>query len=215
MIAVVEVGVGNGARAAGAFGDVLPGHFQMHAAGIGALGLMHVEEIAHFLEDQIERPRLIARRRGDGIAVHRIARPQHRFALAFDRAHQRRQMLADLVGAETADQREPARLVVRIENVDQPQQVVGFQRRTAFEPDRILDAARPFDMGVIVLAGAVADPDHVARGGVPVAGRGIGAGEGLLVAEQQRFVAGVKVGGAERRVDRESQAAGAHEIERA
>src|SRR5882672_12129301 len=40
VIAVVEVLVGDGARAADAFGDVLPGHLQMHAAGMGAFGGM-------------------------------------------------------------------------------------------------------------------------------------------------------------------------------
>ena len=124
-------------------------------------------------------------------------------------------MFADLVGAEAADQRQPAGLVLRIENVDQAQQIVGLERWAAFEPDRILDAARIFDMSVVELARAIADPDHVAGGGVPIAGGRIDAGEGLLEAEQQRLVAGVEIGGAERGVDGEGQSAGAHEIERA
>ena len=37
VIAVAEILMADGARAADAFGDVLPGHFQMHAAGMGAL----------------------------------------------------------------------------------------------------------------------------------------------------------------------------------
>ena len=69
-------------------------------------------------------------------------------------------------------------------------------------------------MGVVELAGAVADPDHVAGGGVPVAGGGIDAGHGLLVAEQQRLVAGVEVGGAQFGMGLEVDAAGAHEVER-
>src|SRR6476469_2260841 len=66
VIAVVEIGVRNGARAAGAFGDVLSGHLEMYTAGIGALGGMHLEEVAYFLEDEIERPRLVAGGGGDG-----------------------------------------------------------------------------------------------------------------------------------------------------
>ena len=107
-------------------------------------------------------------------------------------------MFADLVGAEAADQREPARLVVRIENVDQPQQIVGLQRRAALQAERVLDAAAVFDMRVIVLARAVADPDHVARRAVPVARlRRILARQRLLVAEQQRLVARVEIGRAQ------------------
>src|SRR4051812_22688580 len=38
VIAVVEVGFQNDARAAGAFGDVLADHFEVDAAGVHALG---------------------------------------------------------------------------------------------------------------------------------------------------------------------------------
>ena len=43
MIAVAEILIGDGAGAADAFGDVLPGHLQMHAAGMGAFGGVHLE----------------------------------------------------------------------------------------------------------------------------------------------------------------------------
>src|SRR4051812_26999296 len=72
VIAVVEVGIRNGAGAAGAFGDILASHLQVHAAGVAALGCVDVEEAAHFLEDQLEGPRLVTARRGDGVAVHRV-----------------------------------------------------------------------------------------------------------------------------------------------
>src|ERR1700752_3945352 len=47
VIAVVEVLVGDGAGAADAFGDVLPGHFEMDAAGMGALRRVDSEERLH------------------------------------------------------------------------------------------------------------------------------------------------------------------------
>src|SRR3954471_15522109 len=47
VIAVVEVLVGDGACAADAFGDVLAGHLEMHAAGMGAFGGMDREERLH------------------------------------------------------------------------------------------------------------------------------------------------------------------------
>ena len=96
----------------------------------------------------------------------------------------------------------------------EPDQLVGGQRRPAFEADRVLHAAAVFDMGVVGLAGAVADPQHVAGGGVPVAAGRIDAGHGLLEAEQQRLVAGVEIGRAHLRVKLGVDAAGAHEIER-
>ena len=69
-------------------------------------------------------------------------------------------------------------------------------------------------MAVVELAGAVADPDHVARGRVPVAGGGIDPGEGLLVAQQQRLMAGVEIGGAQFGMAFEIEPAGAHEVQR-
>src|ERR1700742_1608240 len=47
VVAVVEILVGDGARAADAFGHVLAGHFQMYAAGMGAFRRMDGEERLH------------------------------------------------------------------------------------------------------------------------------------------------------------------------
>src|SRR5712671_6150742 len=197
VIAIAEVLMGDGARAADALGDVLSGHLQMHAAGIAALRRVDGEERLHLRQDPVERTGLVAAVRGDGVAVHGIARPHHHPALALHGANELRQMIADLVRTEAIDQRQASGIIVRIEHVDQPQQFVRLERGTAFQSDRILDAAEIFDMAVIELAGAVADPDHMARGRIVAAAGGIDPGEGLLVAEQQRLVAGVEIGGAE------------------
>src|SRR5262245_9370050 len=119
VVAVAQILMRDGARAAEAFGDVLPGHFQVNAAGMGAFGGMHAEEGFHFGEDAVERARLVAGVRSDGIAVHGIARPHHRAALTLDGADHAGQMLADLLVAEARDQGQAARLVVGIEHVDQ------------------------------------------------------------------------------------------------
>src|ERR1700694_5364193 len=73
VIPVVEVLVGDGARAADAFGHVLAGHLQMDAAGMRALRRVDGEERLHLRQDAVERPGLVARGRGDGVAVHRVA----------------------------------------------------------------------------------------------------------------------------------------------
>src|SRR3984893_8561807 len=213
-VAVVEILIGDGARAADAFGDVLAGHFQMDAAGVGALRRVDGKERLHLRQDAVERAGLVARGRGDGVAMHRIARPDHHAAFALHGADQLRQGIADPVSPEAVDQGEAAGLVVRIEHIDQPQQFVALERGAAFQSDRVLDAAEIFDMAVIELAGAVADPDHMARCGVPVAGRGIHPGEGLLVAGQPRLVAGVDIGGAQLGVASQIEPAGAHEVQR-
>ena len=78
-------------------------------------------------------------------------------------------------------------------------QLVRLQRRAAFQADRVLDAAAEFDMRVVGLAGAVADPEHVAEVAYQSPVGGIDAGQRLLVAQQQRLVAGVEIGRAQLR----------------
>ena len=186
----------------------------MHSAGMRALCRMDGEERLHFRQHPVERTGLVARGRGDGVAVHGIAGPDHDAPFPLHGADQRREMVADLVGAEAVDQRQPSGLIVGIEDVDQLQQLVRLQRGAAFQADRVLDAAEIFDMAVVELAGAVADPDHVARGRVPVAGGGIDPCEGLLVTQKQRFVAGVEIGSAQFGMAFEIEPTGAHEIQR-
>src|SRR5882672_9377038 len=197
VIAIVEILIGDGARAADAFGYVLAGHFQMDAAGVRALRRVDGEERFHLRQDPVEGTGLVAAGRGDGVAVHRIARPDDHMTFALHGADQLRQMIADLVRTEAVDQREASGLIVRIEHVDQPQQFIRLERGTALQSDRILDAAEIFHMAVIELAGAVADPDHMARRRIVTPACGIDPGEGLFIAEQQRLVAGIEIGGAQ------------------
>src|SRR5450432_918767 len=122
VIAISEVLMGDGARAADALGDVLPGHLKMHAAGIAALRRVDGKKRLHLRQDPVERTGLVAAVRGDGVAMHGIARPHHHPAFALHGANQLRQMIADLVRTEAIDQRQASRIIVRIEHVDQPQQ---------------------------------------------------------------------------------------------
>ena len=126
VVAIVQVLVADCTRPACTFGDVLAGHLQVDAAAVGAFRSVNREEGLHLLQDAVERARLVAALRRDRIAVHRVARPHHRPALALDRAHQRREIFAGLVRAQAADQRQPPRFVVGVEDVDQPHQFVGF-----------------------------------------------------------------------------------------
>src|ERR1700686_1580595 len=73
VIAVVEILIGDGAGAADALGDVLAGHFQMDAAGMGALRRVDGAERLHLRHDAVERTGLVAGGRGDSVAMHRVA----------------------------------------------------------------------------------------------------------------------------------------------
>ena len=82
---VMQVRLRDGPRAAGAFGDILSGHFEMHAAGVGGLRPVDRKKRADSANDLVERPRFVAARSLDRIAVHRIAGPKRRRALPFSR----------------------------------------------------------------------------------------------------------------------------------
>src|ERR1700682_2761518 len=93
VIAIVEILIGDGARAADAFGYVLAGHLEMDAAGVGTFRRVYGEERLHLRQDPVERTGLVARGRADGVAVHRIARPDDRVTFALHGADQLRQVI--------------------------------------------------------------------------------------------------------------------------
>src|SRR5690606_20822343 len=168
MVAVLQIIGRDGTSAAGAFGNVLASHLDVDAARMRAFGAMNVEEFLDFLEDAVEGARLVARS-GDGIAMHRVAGPYDRSSLRLHGAPQLRQVVAHLVRAKTGDERQAARLVLGVQQVDQFKQAIRRQRRPTFQAERVLDAAAVFDMSMVRLPGPVADPDHMARGRIPVA----------------------------------------------
>jgi hypothetical protein len=66
--------------------------------------LMNLEESTNLFQNQVERPGLIAGRRCDRIAMHRVAGPQHNSAFALYRAQKGRKILTDFLGPKASDQ---------------------------------------------------------------------------------------------------------------
>ncbi len=143
--------------------------------------------------------------------MHGVDSPHHRSALAPGGLQQTRQARGDLVRAEAAVQGQAARLIVRVQGVDQAQQFVRLHGRADLHANRVLDAAHELDMGVVQLARALADPQQVRGAVVPVARGGIDAGHGLLITQQQRLVAGEELHLIEARIGVRIDADGPHE----
>src|SRR5438067_10118080 len=61
LVAVLQVDLFQSLRPAQTFGDVLPGHFEMHAAGMSAFGAMDGKESAHLFQHPLHRTGLVAR----------------------------------------------------------------------------------------------------------------------------------------------------------
>jgi hypothetical protein len=74
-----------------------------------------------------------------------------------------------------------------------------------------LHAAQKLHVSTVRLAGAVTDPQHMGRTGVPLARQAIDPGERLLVIQEQGLVAGVKVRLAQLADRLARQAASGHE----
>ncbi|CAM3831476.1 hypothetical protein NOZE110980_16960 [Nocardioides zeicaulis] len=154
---------------------------------------MHVEEALDLLDDVVEAAGLVARRGLEGVAVHRVADPGHLHALGGDLLDQRREAVADLVGAEAGHEGEPARGVVGVEARGVGQGVVGRGGGAELDADRVLDAREQLDVGAVELAGALADPHEVGGHVVRQVGARVDARQRLLVLQQQGLVAGVEV----------------------
>ena len=145
---------------------------------------MHGKEALHFAEDLIEGPGFITGLRLDGVSVHRITGPHHFSAFFFRRPNKRRQFFLDLVMTHSADQNQTPGIVFRVQDIDNPQQLVRGLRRTGFQSDRIGDAPHEFDMTTIQLARPVADPQHMGRCVVPAARNGIHTGHGFFIPQK-------------------------------
>ena len=135
-------------------------------------------------DDVVEVAGLAAVGRGEGVAVHRVARPHHRMAGVGDRAQQRPQALLDLVGAHPADQRQPAGDARRVERARTARaRSAAVAVGPILQPIGLPTPRRNSTWAPSSVAGALADPQHVRRAVVPAAGQRVLAGERLLVAE--------------------------------
>ena len=91
----------------------------------------------------------------------------------------------------------------------------GVADGPSLHSDRVVDAREELDVRAVERARPLADPEHVRRAVVPVAGERVATGQALLVVEQQPFVARPDVDLVELRRRREVDPAGGHELERA
>ena len=144
---------------------------------------------AHLVDDVVEASRLVAGRRREPVAVHRIGDPERRRVEALDRLEQRRQRIADLARTHAGDEGQPARLAVGIELVDELLHRLRRRRRPELDPDGIADAGEVVDVGAVEVAGALPDPEEVRASVDRRAVAGVDAGHRPLVVHQQALVA--------------------------
>ena len=91
----------------------------------------------------------------------------------------------------------------------------GARRRADLDADRVVDAGEERRVRAVGLPRALADPEHVRRAVVPVAGQRVAAREALLVVQHEALVARPDVDLVQLGLAREVDAAGGHEAQRA
>jgi len=119
-------------------------------------------------QNVLEAARLQTARTCLGIAVHRIADPQHLLPGLAHRLDCTRQGLLDVLDTEAMNERQPARLVLRIQRGHEPLQPTSVHGRPDLHTERIGNASKELDVRAVQLRRAHADPRHVCREVVPV-----------------------------------------------
>ena len=175
--------------------DRIARKLQVHTAQVRPLLLVDTQRLLQLREDIAELACLDTARHGLRVAVHGIALPDDGAGVlrVFDGADVCRQEGGDLAGAVTRDERDLAGLAVGVQGAQHGKQVSRRGGRADLHADGVGDAAEVFNVCVVDLACAVADPEEVGRGVVVfLLGRGgrfgrVGAGRGVVEQASQRF----------------------------
>ena len=193
LVVLGQAGLVDVLAAAEDLGDVVAGELDVDTARGGAQGAVHLEEAADLVEDRLEAAGLVAVVRGDGVAVHGVGDPGDGAPVGAHRLHQRRQGLADAVGAHAGDEGQASGQALGVEAVHEPGEVVGGRGGADLDAHGVVDAGEDGDVGAVGLAGALPHPEHVGGGVVEAPGAGVLADHGVLVLQEEGLVGGVEV----------------------
>ena len=149
---------------------------------------MDGKELFYFAKNIIKVSCLESCRTLLDITMHRVDRPNDIFACITYRFEQWRVELGDLGCSHTHDKVESALFIVRVERIDQGEQLIRLHTRTDLASDRVLNPAEVFDMCFIEVSCPVTDPEHMCRTVIPLSSLCIFACQCLFIVEQQRFM---------------------------
>ena len=122
-------------------------------------------------------------------------------------------MVAHLARTKACNQGQTARLIFGVQLGHQHLEVVRRSGRPALQSDWVQHTPAKLDMCAVGLAGAVADPDHVARPGHVLAGQAVDPAQRFFVFQQESFVARVEIHPAQHFGIVRGDASGIHEIQ--
>ena len=108
--------------------------------------------------------------RSVSVAVHGVAAPDQIESFLLHGAGQAGQAVADFFRAEAGDQGQTAWFVVWVEDADQSFHLIKIVLGPDLDPDRVMHPPEELHMRPVELAGTLADPKHMGRAVVPIAG---------------------------------------------
>ena len=123
--------------------------------------------------------------------MHGVTAPHHLVPLSLNVPNQGGQLVCDVIRPHADDTGQPPGLVVWVQDLDEAQQIVRLHRWAHLDANRVADAPRKLDVGVVQLPGSVANPDRVRGAVVPMARALVLLGQGFFIVQQQRLVRGI------------------------
>src|SRR5450759_515054 len=192
-IGALQITIGETACTAGAFRHVIPGQLDVHTAQVGPGFAVDSKRALKLAQNILEAAGLKPAGAGFGVAMHRVAYPQHRLpglAHGIDCARQR---LLNLLHAEAVNKGQAPRLIVRIQGRDETLQPARIHGYADFHSDRIGNATEVLNVCAVQLCGAHANPWQVGGEVVPALLARDKARLRLLVQQVQTFVTCVEI----------------------
>src|SRR5215472_18523059 len=165
----------------------------MHSPEGTAAGAVDGESLLQLAQDIVEVAGLdpigcVAR-----IAVHGVATPQDGLSRRAHGLDHPWQAVADARVAETVDQRKPAGFVMRMQDIEQPDQAPLRHVRAYFHGDGVVYASEIFHMGSRGISSSYTNPGKVSGKVVPTLAARRLAGLRFLINQVQAFMAGEEI----------------------
>jgi hypothetical protein len=150
----------------GAFGDIrFSSQLEVKSVEMRVVGQMHCTRVPHLLEHIIEGSGLASCFvcRYSSVTVAGIAEPEYFQSSCLDGMNESREKSFDTIFAKSGDERDSTRTIERIDSADEMNESVDVGGRTDFDTDWVVQSADVFDVSMIELTSAIANPEEMCR----------------------------------------------------
>lgn len=173
-------------------GKVFEGNINVDEERMGELGEMDREEGLKLIENEVERKGIVEEW-GDGVEMNGIERKEESEKIEIEREDELRKVIEKIVVEKKRDKSKEERLVIRIEKVNEENEIIRMKGREEIEEERVFDEEEILDMRMVRMESKIEDKDNVEGSEVKVEGSRIDEGKGLLIEKKKGLMDGVEV----------------------